>query len=173
VSRPSRNLLAAMLTLILAACLLPGCALSGNKMSSTTASTLQRDVDAVVTAADASRWSAAIDALDQLEADVATAQAAGELSDERAAQIRAVQERVLQDLQQIRRSSPTPRAATTPQTTPSTKASDNGGNNGNGDNGQNSKSKEDDQGENGRSGKSKDDDQGEDGGGKHKGQNKG
>jgi hypothetical protein len=138
---------------------------------------LQRDVDAVVTAADASRWSAAIDALDQLEADVATAQAAGELSDERAAQIRAVQERVLQDLQQIRRSSPTPRAATTPQTTPSTKASDNGGNNGgnngSGNDGQNRKSKEDDQGENGRSGKSKDDDQGEDGGGEDKGQNKG
>ena len=51
---------------------------------SSMASTLQRDVDAVVSAADAYRWDAAIDALDQLEADVASARVAGELSDERA-----------------------------------------------------------------------------------------
>jgi hypothetical protein len=34
---------------------------------------LQSDVDAVVSAVDASRWDAAIAALDQLEADVASA----------------------------------------------------------------------------------------------------
>ena len=44
-------------------------------MTPATASTLQRDVDAAVLAADASRWDAAIDALDQLEADAASAQA--------------------------------------------------------------------------------------------------
>jgi hypothetical protein len=42
-------------------------------MTPATASTLQRDIDAVVSAADASRWDAAIDALDQLEADAASA----------------------------------------------------------------------------------------------------
>jgi hypothetical protein len=65
----SRKLLAAVLTLVLAGWL-QGCGPSGGEMTPATASTLQRDVDAVVSAADASRWDAAIDALDQLEADV-------------------------------------------------------------------------------------------------------
>jgi hypothetical protein len=96
----SRKLLAAVLTLVLAGWL-QGCGPSGGEMTPATASTLQRDVDAVVSAADASRWDAAIDALDQLEADAASAQATGRLSEERAAQIRAVRQRVLEDLQRI------------------------------------------------------------------------
>ena len=166
----SRKLLAVVLTLALAGWLLPGCGPSGDKMTPATASTLQRDVAAVVSAADASRWDAAIDALDQLDADVASAQAAGGLPDERAAQIRAVRQRVLEDLQRIRLSSPTPGPATTTQTTPSTETNDNGGNGG-GNDGQSGKSKDDDQGEDG-GGKHNGNDQGEDGG-KHKGKNKG
>jgi hypothetical protein len=166
----SRKLLSVMLTLVLAGWLLPGCGPSGGTMTPATASALQHDVAAVVSAADASRWEAAIEALDQLDADVASARAAGELSDERAAQIRAIRQRVLEDLQQIRLSSPTPSPATTTQTTPSTETQDNGGNGGGNDN-QGGKSEDDDQGEDG-GGKHKDNDQGEDGGGKHKGKNK-
>jgi hypothetical protein len=128
----SRKLLAGLLTLVLACWLLQGCAPSGDKMTSATASRLQSDGAAVVSASDASRWDAAIDALDQLDADVASAQAAGGLSDQRAAQIRAVGQRVQEDLQQIRLSSPTPSAATTTQTTPSMETSDNGGDDGRG-----------------------------------------
>jgi hypothetical protein len=164
----SRKLLAVVLTLVLAG-LLQGCGPSGGEMTPSTASTLQRDVDAVVSATEASRWDAAVDALDQLEADMASAQAAGGLSEERAAQIRAVRQRVLEDLQRIRRSSPTPGPATTTQTTPSTETKDNGGNGGGNDGG--GKHEDDDQGEDG-GGKHKDDDQGEDGGGKQKGKNK-
>ena len=123
----SRKLLAVVL-LTLAGWLLQGCGPSGGKMTPATASTLQRDVATVVSAADASRWEAAIDALDQLETDVASAQAAGGLSDQRAAQIRAVRQRVLEDLQRIRLSSPTPGPAATMQSTPSTEPNDNGGN---------------------------------------------
>jgi hypothetical protein len=164
----SRKLSAMVLTLVLGGWLLVGCAPSGSNMSPATASTLQRDVDAVVSAADASRWDAAIDALDQLEADVASAQAAGGLSDERAAQTRAVRQRVLEDLQRIRLSSPTPGPATTMQTTPSTDTHDSGG----GNDGQSGKCKDDDQGEDGGGNKHKENDQGE-GGGKHHGKNKG
>jgi hypothetical protein len=167
----SRKLLAMVLTLVLAGWLLPGCGPSGGTMNPATASALQRDVDVVVSAADASRWDAASDALDQLEADVASAQAAGELSDARAAQIRAVRQRVLEDLQQIRLSSPTPSPATTTQTTPSTETNDNDGN-GEGDDGQNGKSNDDDQGEDG-GGKHKDDGHGRNGGDRHKGKDKG
>jgi hypothetical protein len=181
----SRKLSAMVLTLVLGGWLLAGCAPSGGKMTPATASTLQRDVDAVVSAADASRWDAAIDALNQLEADVASARAAGELSDQRAAQIRAVRQRVLEDLQQIRRSSPAPSPETTTQTTPSPETKDNDGN-GDRDDGQNGKSddedqsedggggkyNDEDQGEGGGDGKSKDEDQGEDGGGNHKGKDK-
>jgi hypothetical protein len=122
----SRKLLAAVLTLVLAGWL-QGCGPSGGEMTPATASTLQRDVDAVVSAADASRWDAAIDALDQLEADAASAQATGRLSEERAAQIRAVRQRVLEDLQRIHLSSPTPGPTTTTETTPSTETNDSGG----------------------------------------------
>ena len=86
----SRKLLAVVLALVLAGWLLQGCGASADRMTPATASRLQRDVAAVVSAADASRWNAAIDAPDQLETDVASAQAAGGLSVERAAQIRAV-----------------------------------------------------------------------------------
>jgi hypothetical protein len=141
-------------------------------MTPATASTLQRDVDAVVSAADAYRWDAGIDALDHLEADLASARAAGELSDERAGQIRAVRQQVLEDLQQIRRSSPARSPAATPETTPSTETNDNDGN-GDRDDGQNGKSNDEDQGEDGGGGKYKGKDQGEDGGGNHKGKDKG
>ena len=166
----SRKLYAGLLTLVLACWLLPGCAPSADTMTPATASKLQSDVAAVVSAADASRWDAAIDALDQLDADVASAQAAGGLSDQRAAQIRAVRQRVQEDLRQIRLSSPTPSAATTPQTTPSTETSDNGDSGG--DDGPGRKSKDNDQGEDEGGNNHKDNDQGEDGG-KHHGKNKG
>jgi hypothetical protein len=161
--------LAVVVTLVLTGWLLPRCGPNADTMTPATASTLQRDVAAVVSAADASRWEAAIEALDQLDADVASARAAGELSDERAAQIRAIRQRVLEDLQPIRRSGPTPGPATTMQTTPSTEPNDDGGNGG-GDDGQSGKSKDDDQSEDG-GGKHKDDHQGEDGG-NHQGKNK-
>jgi hypothetical protein len=149
----SRKLLAVVLALVLTGWLLQGCGTSGGKMTPAAASTLQRDVAAVVSAADGSRWNAAIDALDQLETNVASAQATGGLSDERAAQIRAVRQRVLEDLQRIRLSSPTPGTATSTQTTPSTESSDDGG-------------------DDGQSSKSKDRGNGDHGGGKHKGKNK-
>jgi hypothetical protein len=165
----SRKLLAGLLTLVLAGWLLQGCAPSGGKMTPATASRLQRDVTAVVSAADASRWDAAIDALNQLDADIASAQAGGELSEERATQSRTLGQRVLEDLQQIRRSNPTPGDATTTQTTPSTETSDTGGNS-SGNDGHGEKSKEDDQGID-DDGKHKTDDQGEDDG-KHHGKGK-
>jgi uncharacterized membrane protein YgcG len=152
----SRKLLAVVLALVLTGWLLLGCRASGGKMTPATASTLQRDVAAVVSAADGSRWDAAVDALDQLETDVASAQATGGLSDERAAQIRAVRQRVLEDLLRIRRSGPSPGPATTTQTTPSTQSNHNGGNGG---------------GDDGQSSKSKDHGNGDHGGGKHKGKN--
>jgi hypothetical protein len=179
----SRKLLAVVLTLVLAGWLLQGCGSSGAEMTQATASTLQGDVDKVASAADASRWEAAIEALDQLGSDVASAQAAGRLSDDRATQIRAVRQRVLEDLQRIRLSNPTPGPATTMQTTLSTEPDDNGGN-GDGEDGGGKhkdddqggdgggKHKDDDQGQDG-GGKHKDDDQGQDGGGKHQGKNKG
>ena len=147
-----------VLTLVLAAWLLQGCGPGGSEMTPSIASTLQRDVDAVVSAAEAYRWDAAVDALDQLEVDVANAQASGGLSDERAAQIRAIRQRVLEDLQRIRLSSPTPDPAPTMQSTPSTETDDSGRNGG---------------GNDGQSGKSRDDGKGENGSGKHKGKNKG
>jgi hypothetical protein len=101
-------------------------------MTPTTASTLQRDVGAVVSAAAASHWDAAIDALDQLEADVASAQAAGGLSNE---------------LQRIPIPSPTPSPTTQP--TPSTETNDNGGTGG-GNDSQRGKSKDNGKGENGK-----------------------
>ena len=128
-------------------CLLHGCAPSASAMNPATASRLQSDVDAVVSAVDASRWDAAIAALDQLEADVASAQAAGGVSDERAAQIRAARQRVLEDLQLIRIPSSTPSPTTTNQTTPSPETSDKGGTGGVVD-GQSGKSKDSGNGKN-------------------------
>jgi hypothetical protein len=69
----SRKLLAVVLALTLAGWLLQSCGRSGGEMTPATASTLQRDVAAVVSAADATRWDDAVDALDQLDADVASA----------------------------------------------------------------------------------------------------
>jgi hypothetical protein len=46
----TRKLLAVVLTLVLAGWLLQGCGPSGGEMTPATASTLQRDVDAVVSA---------------------------------------------------------------------------------------------------------------------------
>jgi hypothetical protein len=168
----SRKLLAVVLTLVLAAWLLQGCGQSVGKLTPATASTLQRDVAAVVSAIEASRWEAAIDALDQLEADVARAQVAGGLSDERATQIRAVRQRVLEDLQRIRRSSPTPGPATATQTTPSTKTDDKRGNGDENDDHGDYGGENEDGGNDDHDGKSNEDDQGEDGSSKHKGKDK-
>ena len=143
--------------LVLMSCLLHGCAPSAGEMNPATASRLQIDVDAVVSAVDASRWDAAIAALDRLEADVASAQAAGGVSDERAAQIRAARQRVLEDLQSIRVPSSTPNPTTTNQTTPSPESSDNRGTGG---------------GDDGQSGKSEDNGNGGDGNGKNKSKGK-
>jgi hypothetical protein len=154
----SRKLWAVVVILVLMSCLLHGCSPSAGEMTPATASRLQSDVDAVVSAVDASRWDGAVDALDQLEADVASAQAAGGLSDERATQIRAVRQRVLEDLQSIRVPSSTPSPTPTNQITPSPESSDNGGTGG------------DDEGQ---SGKSEDSGDGEDGNGKNKSKGKG
>jgi hypothetical protein len=144
-------------TLVLMTCLLHGCGPSAAEINPATASRLQGDVDAVVSAAEASRWDAAIDAQNQLEANVASAQAAGGVSDERAAQIRAARQRVLEDLQSIRAPSSTPSPTPTNQTTPSPEGSDNRGTGGDDD---------------GQSGKSKDSGNGGDGNGKNKSKNK-
>ena len=154
----SRKLWAMLAILVFMSCLLHGCAPSAGEMNPATASRLQSDVNAVVSAVDASRWDAAIAALDQLEADVAGAQAAGGVSDKRAAQIRAARQRVLEDLQLIRVPSSTPSPTTTNQITPSPESSDNGGT-----------GRDDD----GQSGKSEDSRDGEDGNGKNKSKGKG
>jgi CubicO group peptidase (beta-lactamase class C family) len=69
----SRKLWDMLAILVIMSCLLHGCAPSAGEMNPATASRLQSDADAVVSAVDASRWDAAIAALDQLEADVASA----------------------------------------------------------------------------------------------------
>jgi hypothetical protein len=112
-------------------------------MTPATASTLQRDVDAVVSAPPtppvgtlpSTHW---INERPTRRAPQAT----GRLSDERAAQIRAVRQWVLEDLHRIHLSSPTPGPTTSTQTTPSTETNDNGGNGG-GNDGQSGKSKGD------------------------------
>ncbi|HET9650036.1 MAG TPA: hypothetical protein VFP34_17650 [Microlunatus sp.] len=103
-----------LLSLVLAAWLLTGCGSGGAQMSATTAATLQRDVDAVKSATNASHWDAAVSALDQLEADVAAAQQSGALSEQRAAQIRSARVRVLEDVQRIRIHTPHPTPTSAP-----------------------------------------------------------
>lgn len=105
------------------ALLLSGCGQERPDINDHAARTLQRDVVAVKSAADESRWQDALTALDQLEADVADAAASGNLSDDRAQQIRTIRQRVLEDLDRITKSDPTPQPSATPSagSTPSAK----------------------------------------------------
>jgi hypothetical protein len=129
-------LVALLLGLVLLAWLLPGCGSAGAHMSAATASTLQRDVDAVTSATTASQWNAAANALDRLEGDVAAAQAAGALSEQQAAQIRAARLRVLEDVQRIRAQTPSPTPAPTPSRgSPTTRPAPSAGPDGNGSSG--------------------------------------
>ena len=92
--------------------LLSGCGQERSEISDQVARTLQRDVVAVKSAVDESRWEEARTALDRLEADVADADASGNLSDDRAAQIQTIRQRVLADLDRIQESEPAQRSAT-------------------------------------------------------------
>ena len=98
------------------ALLLSGCSQVRPEISDQAARTLQRDVTAVNSAVDQSRWDDALTALDRLEADVADAAASGNLSDDRAERIRTIRQRVLQDLERISESDPTPPPSATPRT---------------------------------------------------------
>jgi hypothetical protein len=89
------------------ALLLSGCGQERPEISDQVARTLQRDVVAVQSAVDRSRWEEALTALDRLEADVAYGADSGNLSDDRAAQIRTIRQRVLEDLDRITKSGPT------------------------------------------------------------------
>jgi hypothetical protein len=86
--------------------LLSGCGQERSEISDQVARTLQRDVVAVKSAVDESRWEEARAALDRLEADVANADASGNLSDDRAARIQTIRQRVLEDLDRIQESEP-------------------------------------------------------------------
>jgi hypothetical protein len=103
------------------ALLLSGCGQERPEITDQVARTLQRDVVAVKAAVDESRWEEALTALDRLEADVADAAATGELSDDRAARIRTIRQRVLEDLDRITKSGPTAQPSATPgaESTPS------------------------------------------------------
>jgi uncharacterized protein YceK len=105
------------------ALLLSGCSQERPEISDQAAGTLQRDIGAVNFAVDRSRWDDALTALDRLEADVADAAASGNLSDERAKRILMIRQRVLEDLDRITKSDPTPPPSATPSTesTPSPK----------------------------------------------------
>jgi hypothetical protein len=96
------------------ALLLSGCGQERPEISDQVARTLQRDVVAVQSAVDRSRWEEALTALDRLEADVADAAASGNLSDDRAARIRTIRQRVLDDLDRITESDPTAQPSATP-----------------------------------------------------------
>jgi hypothetical protein len=93
--------------------LLSGCGQERPEISDQVARTLQRDVGAVKSAVDESRWEEARTALDRLETDVADAAASGNLSDDRAARIQTIRQRVLEDLDQITKSDPTPQPSPT------------------------------------------------------------
>ena len=115
---------AILLTLVVTgALLLSGCGQERPEISDPAARALQRDVVAVKSAVDGSRWDEALTALDQLEADVADAAASGNLSNDRAALIRTIRQRVLEDLDRITDSAPTPQPSVTPsaESTPSPK----------------------------------------------------
>jgi uncharacterized protein YceK len=111
-----------LLTMIVTcALLLSGCGQKRPEISDQVAATLQRDVVGVKSAVDESRWEEALAALDRLEADVADANASGNLSDDRAAQIRTIHQRVLEDLDRITKSDPSAQPSATPgaESTPS------------------------------------------------------
>jgi uncharacterized protein YceK len=120
-----RNGMRAVLLAVVVTCalLLSGCSQERPEISDQAARTLQRDIAAVNFAVDQSRWDDALTALDRLEADVADAAASGNLSNDRAARIRTIRQRVLEDLDRITDSDPTPPPAATPSTesTPSSK----------------------------------------------------
>ncbi|HET9303415.1 MAG TPA: hypothetical protein VFO20_11605 [Propionibacteriaceae bacterium] len=105
------------------ALLLSGCSQQRPEISDQAARTLQRDIAAVNFAVDQSHWDDALTALDRLEADVSDAAASGNLSNHRAARIRTIRQRVLEDLDRITDSAPTPPPSATPSTesTPSPK----------------------------------------------------
>jgi hypothetical protein len=106
--------------------LLSGCGQERPEISDQAARTLQRDVVAVKSAVDESRWEEARTALDRLETDVADAAASGNMSDDRAARIQTIRQRVLEDLDRITKSDPTPQPSATPgaESTPEPKVSE-------------------------------------------------
>jgi hypothetical protein len=120
-----RNGRRAILLAVVVTCalLLSGCGQGRAEISDQVARRLQRDVVAVKSAVDESRWEEALIALDRLEADVAYAAASGNLSDDRAARIRTIRQRALEDLDRITKSDPTPQPSATPgaESTPSPK----------------------------------------------------
>ena len=120
-----RNASRAILLTVVVTCTLPlpGCGQEHPEITDQVARTLQRDVVAVKSAVDESRWEEAHTALDRFEADVTDAAASGNLSDDRAARIRTIRQRVLEDLDRITKSGSTAQPSTTPSTesTPSPK----------------------------------------------------
>jgi hypothetical protein len=106
--------------------LLSGCGQERPEISDQAARTLQRDVVAVRSAVDESRWEEARTALDRLETDVADAAASGNMSDDRAARIQTIRQRVLEDLDRITKSDLTPPPSATPgaESTPEPKVSE-------------------------------------------------
>src|SRR6476620_3814501 len=105
------------------AVLLSGCVQERPEISDQAAGRLQRDVVALKSAVDQARWEEALTALDQLDVDVADTAASGNLSVDRAQQIRTIRERVLEDIDRITESDPTPQPSVTPsaESTPSPK----------------------------------------------------
>jgi hypothetical protein len=105
------------------ALLLSGCGQERPEISDQAAGILQRDVVALKSAVDQARWEEAVTALDQLDADVADTAASGNLSADRAQQIRTIRQRLLEDIDRITESDPTPQPSATPsaESTPSPK----------------------------------------------------
>jgi len=105
------------------ALLLSGCGQERPEISDQAAGRLQRDVLALKSAVDQARWEEAVTALDQLDADVADTAASGNLSADRAQQIRTIRQRLLEDIDRITESDPTPQPSATPsaESTPSPK----------------------------------------------------
>jgi hypothetical protein len=120
-----RNGMRTVLLTVVVTCalLLSGCGQGRPEISDEAAGRLQRDVVALKSAVDQARWEEALTALDQLDADVADTAARGNLSADRAQQIRTIQQRVLEDIDQITESDPTPQPSATPnaESTPSPK----------------------------------------------------
>ena len=109
--------------LVTCALVLSGCGQQRPDISDQAARRLQRDVVAVKSVVDQGRWQETRTALDQLDADVAEAAASGNLSDDRAQQLRTIRQRVLEDLDRITESDPIPQRSATPsaESTPSPK----------------------------------------------------